>query len=38
MWQQSCPPINQICRNPNLGLATRAKGCKNAGQEECERV
>jgi hypothetical protein len=27
-----------LCHNPNLGLATKAKGCKGVGQEECERV
>jgi hypothetical protein len=26
------------CRNPSLGLATKAKACKGADQEECERV
>jgi hypothetical protein len=25
-------------RNPSLGLTTKAKACKGAGQEECERV
>jgi hypothetical protein len=23
-----------MCRNPSFGLATKAKGCKGAGQEE----
>ncbi len=27
-----------LCHNPSLGLATKAKACKGAGQEECERV
>jgi hypothetical protein len=26
------------CCNPSLELATKAKACKGAGQEECERV
>ncbi len=26
------------CHNPSLGFATKAKVCKGAGQEECERV
>jgi hypothetical protein len=27
-----------VCRNPSLGLATKAKACKDVGQEACERV
>ncbi len=26
------------CRNPSLGLATKAKACKGTGQEECGKV
>jgi hypothetical protein len=26
------------CRNPNLGLVTKARGCKGAGQERDLRV
>ncbi len=25
--------LEQNCRNPSLGLATKARGCKGAGQE-----
>jgi hypothetical protein len=28
----------KMCRNPSLGLATKAKACKDASQKECERV
>ncbi len=31
-------PIQQMCRNPNLGLATKARGWKVVGQEEDPRV
>jgi hypothetical protein len=27
-------PILGVCRNPNLGVATKARGCKVAGQEK----
>jgi hypothetical protein len=32
--------FNEIgtCHNPSLGLTTKAKACKGAGQEECERM
>jgi hypothetical protein len=26
------------CRNPNLGLATKAKACEGAGQERSPRI
>jgi hypothetical protein len=29
---------NQNCRNPNLGLVTKARGYKSAGQERDPRV
>jgi hypothetical protein len=29
---------NTQCRNLSLGLMTKAKACKGAGQEKCERV
>jgi hypothetical protein len=31
-------PSHPQCRNPSLGLVTKTKACKGAGQEECERV
>jgi len=34
--------LKYICRNPNLGFATKARGCKVAGQKgsvrECEGI
>jgi hypothetical protein len=29
----SCDEIQHLCRNPSLGLATKARGYKVAGQE-----
>jgi hypothetical protein len=36
MGLQSCRSSNfgNLCLNPNLGLATEARGCKVAGQEK----
>ncbi len=38
-------PLLGVCHNPSLGLATKARGCKVAGQErkpeserKCERL
>jgi hypothetical protein len=40
IWPLSLPnPLcNKECCNPSLGLTTKAKACKGAGQEECGRV
>ncbi len=31
--QRSSNVLDLVCRNPSLGLATKARGCKVAGQE-----
>ncbi len=31
-------PIPKMCHNPNLGLMTKARACKVAGQEGVQRV
>jgi hypothetical protein len=33
-----CLHESTTCRNPSLGLTTKAKSCTGVGQEECERV
>jgi hypothetical protein len=35
-WRK--PKGHHLCRNLSLGLVTKAKACKGAGQEECGRV
>jgi hypothetical protein len=32
------PKVGYTCRNPSLGLATKAKACKGAGQKESSKV
>jgi hypothetical protein len=34
----SFQPFFPICRNPSLGLVTKAKACKGAGQKASSRV
>jgi hypothetical protein len=39
LMQVSLPPawIDAFCRNPNFRLATKARACKNMGQEASPR-
>jgi hypothetical protein len=35
---EKIPTTNIICHNPSLGLATKAKVCKVAGQEGSSKI